>query len=264
MKILYIIAAFLGACSFIAKASAGAELAPGTYRAASVKGSAQWFNPKTAETLPLVNDQELVEGAVITTGEGGGLTLVFASGATATIGEKSEVTVSKFEQQTFDAASVNYRKGEPSVSATEIKLTKGNVTSRVSKLKAESSYVIKTPIGAAGVRGTTFRVSYDVQSKILKVETAEGKVVLLTTANVEVPVEGGKDVEIKFEVNEKGEVEVGETVTGNLSEVAIAELISTAQEAIEALPPTGTSVQVEQTELIQQQETQIITSDTNP
>jgi hypothetical protein len=33
MKILYIIAAFLGACSFIAKASAGAELAPGTYRA---------------------------------------------------------------------------------------------------------------------------------------------------------------------------------------------------------------------------------------
>ncbi len=259
MKILYIIAAFLGACSFIAKASAGSELAPGTYRAASVKGSAQWFNPKTSETLPLVNDQELVEGAVITTGEGGGLTLVFASGATATIGEKSEITVSKFEQQTFEASSVNYRKGEPSISATELKIVKGSITSRVSKLKAESTYVIKTPIGAAGVRGTTFRVSFDPQLKMLKVETAEGKVAFFTNNNVEVPVEGGKDIEIKFEVDPKGEITLGDVVAGDLAPDTITEIINAAQEAIKELPPSDTPPAI-----IPQQETQIITSDDKP
>lgn len=264
MKILYIIAAFLGACTFIAKASAAPELAPGTYRAASVKGSAQWFNPKTSETLPLVSDQELVEGAVITTGEGGGLTLVFASGATATIGEKSEVTVSKFEQQTFDAATVNYRKGEPSVSATEIKLVKGSITSRVSKLRTESSYVVKTPIGAAGVRGTSFRVSYDPQAKKLNVETAEGKVSFFTISNVEIPVEGGKDIEIKFEVDEKGAVTLGESLTGDLSAAEIDDIIRTVTIAFDALPPTDNNPQPKQEAPVSEPQTQIITSDDKP
>lgn len=257
MKILYIIAVFLGACSFVAKTSAAAELAPGTYRAASVKGSAQWFNPLTKETRPLVNNQELVEGAVITTGEGGGLTLVFASGATATIGEKAEVTVSKFEQQTFDAATVNFKKGEPSVSSIELTLAKGNITSRVSKLKAESSYVVKTPVGVAGVRGTTFRVNFDPQTKTLKIETAEGKVVLITSANVEVPIEGGKDVEVKFEVNEQGDLEtVGEPVVGTISAETLTEILS---QIAPDLLQVGDQVQV-----IIEQPTQIITSNDQP
>ena len=203
--------------AFNSATSAAPALAPNTYRASSVTGSVQWQDSEQGGGEPLVADKILPAGAIISTGEASSVVIVFASGATAVVGEKTQVVISKFQQELFDGGTANTSKGEPSVSQTEIKLNKGTVTSRVSKLRPQSSYVVKTPIGAAGVRGTTFQVVYDPVNKTLGVLTAEGKVVFTTTANVEIPVDGGQDIKIFFDVDDKGNLAVKNTTEGVLS-----------------------------------------------
>jgi FecR protein len=226
MKVSHLIALFVGFLSLSMTALAATGQAPNTYRTSTVIGSVVWKNSLSGESQPLRADQALPEGAIISTGEASSVSLVFASGATALIGEKSEVAISKFQQALFgdDASQISVE--EPSVSTTEILLNKGTITSGVSKLRPESSYVVKTPIGAAGVRGTVFQVIYDPIQKVLRVLTAEGKVVFTTaTDNVEIPVIGGKYITLYFDLNDKGQLHVIKSESGFLKRAQIKALL---------------------------------------
>lgn len=219
MKILNIIATIIGLLSFTMIASA-ADLAATTYRVTSIKGSAKWNNPPSGAAQALKANQELPEGAIISTADASSVILLFPTGTTAVIGEKSEVTVTKLQQEPFAATAVS-KKGESSISAIEIKLTKGTIASRVNKLRSQSTYVIKTPVGVAGVRGTTFQVSYDPGTKVLKVLTAEGQVVFTTIANVDIPVDGGQNIVINVDIDDQGVITIREVIQGTLSQEEI-------------------------------------------
>lgn len=216
MKLIARIIALLGFVAFALSASAATGLAPNTYRSSTVTGTVTWQDSATGESKALVADQLLPIGAIINTAEASSAALIFSSGATALIGEKSQVIVSKFQQELFGSDLVKSSGAEPSVSDTELLLNKGTVTSRVAKLKPKSNYSVRTPIGAAGVRGTTYQVLYDSVNKTLRVATAEGKVVFRTPDNVELPVDGGKDIVLTFETNDAGEITVTSTVAGNI------------------------------------------------
>jgi hypothetical protein len=225
MKISTFIATCLGFLAFNLSAIAADAMVPNTYRASTVTGSVTWQDSGSGESKALLADQVLPVGAIINTGDASRVILVFSTGATAVIGEKSQVVVSKLQQELFGEAAANDPSIEPSVSNTEITLNKGTITNRVSKLRAQSSFVVKTPIGVAGVRGTTFQVSYDPISKVLRVLTAEGKVVFNTTANVELPVDGGTDITLYFETDAAGEIGVIRTENGVLTRVEIQEIL---------------------------------------
>jgi len=226
MKFFKIISAFIGLFSFASFGLADTGLAANTYRATQVSGSAEWQDSTAGQMQPLVSGQVLPEGAIISTGDVSSVRLVFANGATAIIGAKSQVVISKFKQDLFTDSADLTSGAEPSVSQTEIKLNRGTLSSRVSKLRSQSTYEVQTPVGVAGVRGTVFEVVYDSVNKILTVLTAEGKVVFSTIANQELPVDAGKNIIVYFNVDESGNIRVSSAETSNAALPKIKALLA--------------------------------------
>ena len=94
---------------------------------------------------------------------------------------------------------------EPSTSTTKLNLKNGEVVCKVKKLRMDegSSLTVETPVGAAGVRGTTFAVSYlpnqngtDVGTFTLSV--TEGEVSLTDSEGNVTLVPAGKEIVISF------------------------------------------------------------------
>jgi len=179
----------LVAAAFVVVAQA-ADLAPGAFSAGTVKGDVSYKLAGTSQFLALTPGTSLPQGATIKTGEASLVAVVFANGSVATVTSNSEVEITKFHQEAF-TGSVPSR-SEPSVSATEIKIINGTVVSKVSKLKPGSTYIVNSPVGAAGVRGTTFSVSYDAATGAYVVSTLTGEVVYSGTLGGERPVNGGQ------------------------------------------------------------------------
>jgi hypothetical protein len=167
--------------SFCAEAAHAADLAAlpaGAYSAGTVKGDVTYKLPGSSNYVKLESGTALPQGVTIKTGEKSSAMIVFGSGSTAAIPAKSTVEVTKFEQAAFTGpVPVN---GEPAVSNTEIRVIDGSVTSKVAKLKKGSSFKVNSPVGAAGVRGTTFNVSYNLSTGQFSIATLEGRVVFST------------------------------------------------------------------------------------
>ena len=198
-----------------------AEVKPGSYTAADVRGTVTWTDPSTKAEAPLASGQKLPQGAIVSTGEGSTVVLVFASGATATLAPESSVEVSRFYQQAFSEEAFLNESLEPSVSVTEMNLIRGEITGQVRKLRTGSEFVVNTPVGAAGVRGTTFSVSYNPNNGLMIIKTATGLVVYISIDGNELLVPAGRKYTTDGEVEE-------------LTPEEIAEIVAVANAAVEA------------------------------
>ncbi len=158
----------------LAVVAQAADLAPGPVSAGKVKGDASYMLAGTTQEIKLTAGTAIPQGAVIKTGPGSIVVVVFGSGSTASIRPNSEVEITKFEQELF--AGPLPANGEPSVSNTQIKIMDGEVVSDVAKLKKGSEFVVTTPVGAAGVRGTKFSVRFNASTGRFVVRVAEGGV----------------------------------------------------------------------------------------
>lgn len=102
-------------------------------------------------------------GQMIATGPKASVMLAFSNGATVTIGESSLVSVDEFLQTPFsETFKMSEAAREPSTSQTRLDLVRGELISNVKKLNKDegSTFEIKTPLGVAGIRGTTFQIAY--------------------------------------------------------------------------------------------------------
>jgi hypothetical protein len=178
------------AASVLALAVQAADLAPAPFSVGSAKGDVTYKLAGTTTYLPLTVGTALPQGATIKTGAGSTAQIVFASGSSASIAPNSEVEVTKFEQEAFSGPLP--AGAEPSMSSTQIKIVNGGVTSKVAKLKKGSEFVVSSPVGAAGVRGTTFQVTYDAATGAFSVATAEGAVVFTSASGAVTAVNGGE------------------------------------------------------------------------
>jgi hypothetical protein len=188
-NILRLLASGIVAAVF-ALAAQAAELVPGAYSVGTVSGDVTYKLAGSSEFLPLAAGTALPQGVTIKTGADSSALLVFASGSTASISADSEVEIAKFEQEAFSGSIP--ADSEPSVSVTEVNVVNGDFTAKVSKLKKGSSYTVNTPVGAAGVRGTTFRVSYNASTGAYSLDVVEGNVVLASVTGQTVPVGPGR------------------------------------------------------------------------
>ncbi len=185
---------------------------------------------------------------VITTGPDSHVILVFSNGATINLKAGSELNIKTFRQDPFEGAyDPNTAKEEPEgFSRTEIFLREGELIGNVKKLRDQSQFTVATPAGAAGIRGTTFRVVFrpsGTGQAFFSVTTLEGDVAVTTsegTVDAPISVLDSEEVAIVVEVDdETGEV----TVVTPIEEIAkttadpqvLAEMAEAAQQSAEAV-----------------------------
>lgn len=228
----------------LAVVAQAANLAPAAFSAGTVKGDVTYKLAGTSQYLALTPGTALPQGATVKTGPGSLAVIVFASGSTASIRPNSEVEITKFEQEAFSGPLP--ANAEPSVSNTQIKVVDGQVISKVAKLKQGSEYVVTTPVGAAGVRGTTFLVSYDAATGSFTVSTTEGLVFVTVNAGTGAATEVAVGQTVTYGDGQTGTVRALTPAELAAIEQAVAEAGSSALEGVQpvsvAIPIVDTSI----------------------
>jgi ferric-dicitrate binding protein FerR (iron transport regulator) len=150
--------------------TAGAQTAPaadarvkGQIVAARVQGHVTAISKATQESR-LLHDGDLVsEQTTIATGPGASVILAFSNGATVDVAADSKLDVAEFEQDPFSTSiKASDIKQEAGTSVTRLNLTRGELVGRVAHLNVDkgSEFTVRTPVGAAGIRGTVVGVIF--------------------------------------------------------------------------------------------------------
>ncbi len=145
-----------------APAAPADSMQPGQIIAAKVTGSVT-MSVNGAAAVKLNNNDPVPEHATVNTEDDASVVLVFSNGATTQLGAGTQLVIDQFLQDPFSAAiKVADLDGEPTRSRTKLKLTHGELVGNVKHLKHDqgSTFVVDTPVGAAGIRGTTFRIVF--------------------------------------------------------------------------------------------------------
>jgi hypothetical protein len=241
----------------------------GVIKVGKVEGKA-FRSTKSGESTELKAGDTLIETDTVTTEQKSSVVLVFMNGSSVKLGADTKLEIAEFKMDPLaEDIVVAKLQSEPSVSKTKLKLSHGEMVGDVKKLNKSSSYAIETPVGAAGIRGTQFRIVFrptgDGRSFTFQLQTAEGRVVFegsaQAPANVDVPQ--GQEVVVtaeatvdattgavqitKVEVpaaastlstqDSAAIVQVAQTV---LQEAAVQTTISTVEQQAAASTPTNT------------------------
>lgn len=151
-----------------------------------------------SRSVPLKAGDTVIETDSVKTERGALVVLVFANGASVKLGSETLLRIEEFKMDPLEEdVVVSKLEAEPSVSTTKLNLAFGEMVGDVKHLNRDkgSSFKINTPVGAAGIRGTTFRIVFrpsgDGKSFTFQLSTADGRVAFEGTvqapANVEVP-----------------------------------------------------------------------------
>lgn len=115
------------------------------------------------QTGRLDNYRQIAQGAVVKTGAGASVTLVFSNGSYVIVDESSEVSVDRYEQAPYDLAKGTWLAlaGDPSESHAEVQVLRGQVHGHVRNRLPESSFQITSAIGTANILGTVYTVRFN-------------------------------------------------------------------------------------------------------
>ena len=232
--------------AFVATAlslSSSAQTASGQIKAVKVAGQVTKVSASGA-TTPLKDGDSLVETDAVVTGKGGSVVLVLSNGSSVKVGSDSRLAIDEFKMDPLAAeVKLSDLKEEPSVSQTKLNLAYGEMVGDVKKLNKSSSYSIKTPVGAAGIRGTIYRIVFRPGTDgkaFFTVSTAEGLVVMEGVSSVSVPIAEGKEVVVEVDTNSPSTPKV---VTQDIPEASKAIITTESQSITQAvaatvIPPT--------------------------
>ena len=185
--------------------NAVAQTQLGKIKSARVEGDVQKVL-KNGTSAALKNGDELFESETVKTGKGSSIVLVFENGSSVKLGADSSLAIDEFKIDPLSApVDLSSLKAEPTVSKTSLNLAYGEMVGDVKKLNIEkgSSYSIRTPVGAAGIRGTIFRIVFRPDSTgkaFFTVSTAEGFVVMTGVTTQTIPIGAGKEVVVTIDI----------------------------------------------------------------
>lgn len=184
--------------------NASAQTQVGQIKAAKIEGEVLKLN-KDGTSTQIRDNEALTESDVLTTGKGSSVVLVFMNGSSIKLGAESRLAIDEFKMDPL-AENITLSPtmaGEPTVSKTALNLSYGELVGDVKKLNKSSSYSIKTPVGAAGIRGTLFRIVFRPSADgkaFFTVSTQDGHVVMQGVTTQEIPIETGKEVVVTVDV----------------------------------------------------------------
>lgn len=195
-------------CAFVATAlslAAHAQTQAGQILAAKVEGEVLKI-AADGTTAPLSNGAKIAETDTITTGKNSSVVLVFMNGSSVKLGADSRLAIDEFKMDPLgEDLEVSKLQAEPTVSQTKLNLSYGEMVGDVKKLNTSSNYSIKTPVGAAGIRGTIYRIVFRPTSDgkaFFTVSTAAGLVVMTGVTEQEIPIPVDKEVVVEIDVPE--------------------------------------------------------------
>ena len=227
-KTVFLWVFLLGLCLTTTTALQAQATLPGRIVLARVNPEVTVTNKATVAT----NAMEIAQNYSVTTGKAGSVVLVFSNGSTINLKSDSVLDIEQYLQDPLERefnpeTAIN----EPTVSNTKLNLTRGELVGNVKKLNKDknSSFSVQTPVGAAGIRGTTFRIVYrpsGTGTAFFSLTTTEGNVELQAAGTVAIPVasnpsagESAKEVVIQVEVNDTTGVVTISTASGPVTVV---------------------------------------------
>lgn len=158
----------------------------GNVRVLKVEGGKVEFVNSTGAISNIKEGMFIQQGSKIVTDKNETVDLVFENGSVLQIKPDTEFYIDQFEQAPFDHQGFTYYKpaNEPASSRMKLSVAEGTIEVDVAKLNNESSYQVFTPLGFAGIRGTSFFLSSRKANSNAPVSigVAEGRVEFTTTA----------------------------------------------------------------------------------
>lgn len=179
-----------------------APMSPGVIRVVKIIGLVTAIEKATERSIELNTGDRLKEGYAVETGPESQATLLFSNGATISMDQNSKFSIDEFIQEPFQTNRFNLAQiqKEPTSSRTRVYVNYGQVRGSVKGLNTlgGSRYDIGSPIGIAGIRGTTYEL---VISKIGSDFTGtftivEGQAFFISRNNNYLPVESNSQVTI--------------------------------------------------------------------
>ena len=145
---------------------------PSKAKAKTSSGSASSDGNESEETKISEGDLLMV-GSQIRVQANSEAVLLFSNGTVASVGAETHLEISNFLQKGFDESDKNVSDLDEEISASTLllDLEVGELVVDVRKLKKKSNFEISTPLGVAGIRGTSFSLSVSADSTNLSVLT---------------------------------------------------------------------------------------------
>ncbi len=202
----------------------------GTIKIARVSGDVFAVDHATGLKTRLSVNSLVSDGQTVETGPDASVVLVFSNGAVVNVKANAQLSVDEFLQNPFTSAfRLRDAIHEPSVSTTRLDLLKGEIVSQVKKLNrdAGSSFTVETPVGAAGIRGTAFLLSYHNEAGVAHfvLSMAEGLIRFAPLHGRPVEVPAGKEVSASATFDSSGKV-------ATISDVSTPFQVSPASQAV--------------------------------
>jgi hypothetical protein len=172
--------------------------------AARVQGHVQAIAKADGQTRVLHEGDKVTDQTQIVTAPGASVILVFSNGATVNVAPDSTLDIELFEQDPFATEQkVSDMTAEPGTSTTKLNLTKGELVGKVAHLNVDkgSEFTVQTPVGAAGIRGTIFRIVFRPSrdgKAFFVITTSDGTVVFRGVTSGPISVPAGKQVVATF------------------------------------------------------------------
>jgi hypothetical protein len=240
-------------------APAASARVKGKIIAARVQGHVEAKTKGGTDVRVLHDGDALTDNTEVTTSPGAIAILVFSNGATVNVAEDSTLDIDQFEQDPFaQDLKIADMKHEEGTSTTKLSLAKGELVGKVVHLNVDkgSEFTVQTPVGAAGIRGTTFRIVFKPAKNgkvFFVVTTAEGVVVFKgTTTSVSIPA--GKTIVATFDYTPPSGNGSGTGEGTGTTTVPTVDLVTTdipPAEAASIVNTTQNIVQANQTVIIQ-------------
>ncbi|MFZ9919918.1 MAG: FecR domain-containing protein, partial [Terrimicrobiaceae bacterium] len=141
----------------LARPISAAEMVVGNIRVIKVEGKSAEMIEATGIKSPVKEGVFIRQGTKIITGPETRVDLVFENGSSVNISPSSQFSIDEFIQDPFNSEGIDYKSVEqaPTTSVTKIDVLEGEIFFQVAKQKSGSSFDITTPVGTAGIRGTS-------------------------------------------------------------------------------------------------------------
>ncbi|MEX2381885.1 MAG: FecR domain-containing protein [Opitutales bacterium] len=198
----------------------------GAARVVKVEGSAFALPMDSEERVALQEGDSVQQRTTLVTGGKSRLVLLFSNGAAMTLGPDTSMSIEEYLH-----GESGSKKAEPNPSSLHLFLEYGETAGNVEALDESSDFTVRTPLGTAGIRGTTFRFSFDAEKVVLVVSNVDGTVEWGVGDDL-ISILAGRELTITGLIGDDGSIEILDISHSGIAATEIRRIVQSLAEPI--------------------------------